>query len=683
MSWRSIILGLFGAAALSAVTYFNDEILKQTMLVGNLMPIAVYGSVILFVLLLNPLLARLHPRLPLSGKELAVAMAVTLAACVVPGSGLMRTFTSSLIMPHHLQRQRSGWQQADIVGQAPEGMLVDITADENRILNGYIQGLATADRQVGVGDLPWSAWRPALQFWLPAILLLWLALLGLSLVLHRQWARHEHLPYPLATFASHLLPGAGSARAALFGQRIFWIGAGAVLFIHGVNYLHAWFPDQMIHIPRSIDFSSLVPMFPTFERGGGGMLGRPVLFFTVAGFAYFLASDVSLSLGVAPFIYLTLVGVLAGYGISVGGGYMSPTPQSFLAGGAFTGMLLAILYTGRHYYARAAAGAFLPAGRTDAPPEARWGVRVFLLALALFVIHIRGTGLPAWLGLLYALGTVMIFVVMARMIAEAGLFFMQPYLFPCVLLWGLFGPQALGPRLMLIMFLLSTVLLADPREAFMPFIVNSLRLADLKDAPLRPVAAWSGAAVLVALMVAIPVTLYLQYNHGAAQASGWATQDVPRFPFEEALRVQQRLEAQEMLDTSLALGTAERIGAARPDARLAVFFGAGLVLVGLFALARLRLSKWPLHPVLFLVWHTYPGRIFAASFLVGWAIKAAVMKYGGAHLHQKLKPLMIGLIAGDMLGGVTAVAFNLSWHLLRTWLLPGLPPPPTFNILAA
>jgi len=94
-----------------------------------------------------------------------------------------------------------------------------------------------------------------------------------------------------------------------------------------------------------------------------------------------------------------------------------------------------------------------------------------------------------------------------------------------------------------------------------------------------------------------------------------------------------------------------------------------------FTAIRLRWPKWPLHPVLFLIWNTYGGRVFAASFLGGWGIKVLVTQYAGASWYQRLKPLMFGLIAGEMLGGLVPIAIGFVY-----WLATGLPPK-VFNIL--
>ena len=65
------------------------------------------------------------------------------------------------------------------------------------------------------------------------------------------------------------------------------------------------------------------------------------------------------------------------------------------------------------------------------------------------------------------------------------------------------------------------------------------------------------------------------------------------------------------------------------------------------------MPRWPLHPILLLIWGVGPASRFVWSFLIGCFLKWAVVKYGGDKAYQKAKPLMIGLIAADMLMGVS------------------------------
>ena len=52
----------------------------------------------------------------------------------------------------------------------------------------------------------------------------------------------------------------------------------------------------------------------------------------------------------------------------------------------------------------------------------------------------------------------------------------------------------------------------------------------------------------------------------------------------------------------------------------------------------------------------------AWSFLIGWAIKTAVSRYGGGKAYQRIKPLMIGIIAGDLAGRFTPMLVGIIFY---------------------
>ena len=119
------------------------------------------------------------------------------------------------------------------------------------------------------------------------------------------------------------------------------------------NYACVWWPENLIPVKTRLDLQPLLKLFPVLQRGGAGGIFSPTLIFTAVGFSYFLATDVSLSLGLAPYLYCLIVGVLAGYGVSAGGGMLRPTLQASFYAGAYFGMFAVLLYTGRHYYQQA------------------------------------------------------------------------------------------------------------------------------------------------------------------------------------------------------------------------------------------------------------------------------------------------------------------------------------------
>jgi hypothetical protein len=52
----------------------------------------------------------------------------------------------------------------------------------------------------------------------------------------------------------------------------------------------------------------------------------------------------------------------------------------------------------------------------------------------------------------------------------------------------------------------------------------------------------------------------------------------------------------------------------------------------------------------------------AFSFGMAWLIKTSVTRYGGGQTYQKLKPAMIGLIAGAMLGAFLPMIIGTAYY---------------------
>jgi hypothetical protein len=657
MTLRAAILGLLGAAFICGFTYYNDCVLHQSLLISDHMPVLIYGALLLFVAVGNPLLRRLHARLVLRPAELALIMALVLSACCVPAFGLMRTFTASLMLPHHHALKEPAWREHEVVKLVPEQMLADVSIDEDATLTAFVQGLSEGNQHIAWGRIPWRAWTRTLAFWLPIVLLLWIGLAALALAIHPQWAQHEQLPYPIAAFADSLLRPRDGVRPLLH-SRLFWLGCGSVWFVYAWNYLQGWFPE-LVPFKLNLNFWPLADLFPTFMQGGGGRLLVVNLRFMPIGFAFFLATEVSFSLGIGPYLWCLVVGLFAGFGIALeSGDYQSLRPASLVNFGAYLGMLLAILYCGRYYYANLLKGAV--GLRGSAGREQVWALRVFLVCAAGFTALLCTAGLDWPLAVGYAFGTIVIFVVISRISAETGLFFIQVSTFPCVVLWGLLGTEALGPRAIAVLCLLSGVLLLDPREALLPYLVNVLRLLEWHRLKLGRSVLLCVAAIVVGLCIAVPVTLYFQYDRGLETVDSW-TQLASSYPFTNALAAKRELAAAGTLAAAESRHGLERFRHLQPNRACLLGFLAGLGLVLLCAAGRVRYTRWPIHPVLFLIWGTYPAWRFAPCFLLGWLLKGLVVRYGGSQLYRLLLPLFTGLIAGEILGYLTGIAAGLTY----------------------
>ena len=107
MTVRSVLTGLVGAVLVCGLTFVNDYVLHQTYMVGNHFPVSVFGA-LLFFLLVNALVARFRRRWAFTGRELAVALGMTLVACCIPSQGLMAILPTAITMPHRFGQTEPG-----------------------------------------------------------------------------------------------------------------------------------------------------------------------------------------------------------------------------------------------------------------------------------------------------------------------------------------------------------------------------------------------------------------------------------------------------------------------------------------------------------------------------------------------------------------------------------------------
>jgi len=664
-TWRAVIIGLCCVVAICGLGYFHDAVLcPGSRLIPHLMPPIVYGGLVLVLLFINPLLSRLKKNWRLGGRELAFIMALALVSCSIPFYGLVHCWPTALMMPHHLNQTQPGWQREGIVELAPKQMLADVESNQDAAVTGYVTGLAEGDRYISPTDVPWSAWARTLAFWTPLALSITIAVIALSLVLHYQWARHEHLPYPIAAFAHSLLAMDGEGES-LFRSRMFRIAALTVFGIHMINYLNAWFPGHLVPIRLRLDFMALTQLLPTIARGGPSrLLFRPGVMFSVIGIAYFFSTEVSFSLAVGPVIVCYVLGVLAGYGITMQGGinYLYESSNAFIYLGGYFGLFLAMLYTGRRFYLTVFKRSLGIATADEAPDSVVWAMRIFLLGTVLFVVQLMFAGLDWLLAVSYAGIAIMVFVVVTRALAETGGFYVGTWIMPAAVILAFLGARALGPETIVIMAMVGVVVMIGPGWAPMPFAVQAVALADMSGIDLGRTLKWLMIAMVLGVAVALPATIYWQYNDGARAASGWAHYTA-RLPFDVALTLQRRLQAQGTLEEAMEMRGIERLGAASPNAEVVAAFAITAVLAIVVSLCRLRFPWWPLHPIVFYFLHSHQIQRLAFSFFLAWLIRAGINKYGGIKVYRALKPAMVGLIAGEVTAAVVPVAVGVVYKL--------------------
>ncbi len=794
MSFRAVILGLTLGLFIACFTYFNDFVMKQTLMIGSFLPVSVFGVTVVLVILVNPLLRLAGSAAPLRAGEIAVIAAIALAACGFPGANFCRYFTTmSAMQPHHAQR-RPVWQSHQVMsylpggshllapGQvrdwpamvdavlagrdgasplgllydratpdvqrtwreaqsdppvkptqmltlthginrvivdpaflgpgAPEtepeqevagrarlaallpGALIDPPAGDHVLVTGHrlepdvTTALVTGrgdDRVIALDAVPWDKWWPTMRLWAGSAVLLGLASLCFVVVVHPQWSQRELLPYPIARFVSELTRPAETAghahpwASAMLRSRLFWIGLSIPVVLHLVNGLNAWFPE-VPRIEMALDFTPLRTLFPNAARSAqSGYVFKPVIMLSVVAFAFFLDRQVSFTVGMANYIFVVIGAAFVANGYAMEYDKFTPNKMNFLRFGAFVGIALMMLYTGRRYYLDVLRGGVGLGTLVTTPRSAVWAARLGAAFTAMSVALLLTSGLSPIIAVLLVFTFGLIWIVMTRIVCETGMFLMAGPFLPLGVWPALIGLEAMGPTQIILMGLAGFILVGDPKEALMGFLATGTQVAcgdrgrggagaqaGTSPGRLAPVL---GAMAVIAMVVSVVVTLGLQYQHGANVSDGYAYEAMPSRPFNDAAHFAANAMTHGELASSVEPGEWSRLGRLEADPAAVAWTIAGVALVIAVSAARLRLPWWPIHPVLFLIWGTWGVGHLGFSFLLGWALKSAIVRTAGLRAFASLSPLMIGVIGGELLAA-------LGWQITGAtyYFITDLPP---------
>ncbi|MEX0745262.1 MAG: DUF6785 family protein [Phycisphaeraceae bacterium] len=532
-----------------------------------------------------------------------------------------------------------------------EGVIVAGRPGTDAVVDMVVQGRDSRDRSM-FAVVPWSTWWPTLRLWGSLALLLGAGSFCLALIVHPQWSRRELLAYPLAQFVAELSRHDGRGVLPDVARcHLFWMGLLTAAGIHLVNGLNAWFPDAPA-IPLHLGLGPLGELFPTASRVTQfGSLLNPYLYLSVIAFAFFLNTTISFSVGIATFAFVAFAATMIAGGVAVENDYFGPSPINLVRFGSYVGMALMIAYVGRRYYTQLT-GRVLGLGQPSevVPTYAVWAGRALLLCAALAVVVLCQAGLDWVLASMFVVLVLLTFLILSRIVAETGLFFVQTWWMPVAVLTGAFGIEAIGPTSYIVLALASTIIVGDPRTALMPYLTNGLQIVERSGTRIRGHTSWPLLAMIViGFFVAGLMTMGLLHDNGISVLDSWSARHLPKLPFDTLATHLGNMHAHETLVAATAGDGMTGLDSLTLAPAACLWILTGAVLVMLTALGRLRLPWWPIHPVLFLVWGTMPASRLAVSFIIGWSIKLAVTKIAGSRGYRRVVPLMVGVIAGEVL----------------------------------
>ena len=621
---RAVLLGL-ALVPLNIVWVHQLEIVWYS---SQPTTISLYFHVIFTLLVLigaNALLRRVRPTWAFRPPEFAVVYVMLAIASSIAGHDQLEILVPTLGESTWFATKENRWQQL-FDQYLPDWLVVK----DQHALRPFYEGAATLYTRAHM-----LGWAKPVAVWTGFIAALFVVTLCINVILRKQWTERERLAYPIAQIPLEIT----DPQFSLWRSRLFWLGFVPAVLIDTLNGFAFLFP-ALPSIPTRVQWLNF-GSWPWTATGGFTVSFYPF----AVGLGYLLPLDLLFS---SWFFYWfwkgqNLLSAVLGYGDRPNFPYV--VEQSC---GGYLGLCIFALYLARRHLAAAARKAV----RGDPAVDDRGEPASYRLALAGLVVGCGGliafataAGVPLWAAAMFFGMYLALSTAVTRMRAELG-----PPAHdlhsggPDSIMPLIFGPRAFGGPT-LAFFSLTWWMNRAFRSQPMPHELEGFYLASRRGLSMRGMTRVMLLTAFVAVVVSFWSLIWAGYHYGWSAKMGVAARVFGREPFD-------RLAS--WLSTP-----------SRPDTGAALAVGVGIAFSLALLILRTTFIWWPLHPVGYAVSSSWSMSLLWMPMLIAWAIKFAVLHFGGLRLYRRGLPFFIGLILGEYAAGGV-------WSLLGVALQRGM-----------
>lgn len=633
---KSVLAGTVCVALVCSLTPYNDFVFSDTSLSAGFLPLSAVLILFALVVVINAPLRRWAPTRAFESGELAIVLLMTLMACSVTNWGLIRFFIPTPVAPFHLGSSDEQFWRAFVKLDLPKWLFPVSSVEKGRtdpVATWFYTHVPRGEKT------PYAAWLMPLAVWGIFAMAMLGTLVAIARLVLPQWATNERLPYPLVQVQSALVqsPKPGFALNELFRDPLLWLGVCGTFAVLIFTCLNAYFPRHVPAIPLKYDLTGVLSEEPfVYLRT---KLKKAMLSFTVVGVTYFIRSRAAFSLW-ATFIVVNLVEVQQG----MRQGEIPPGAWADQHLGASIAFLLGILWIGRRHWKQVLRGAF---GRGDVSQRRTFWAACIGIAIMLGWLCVMGVQIG--MAILIVSFIIAAHLVVARVIAETGLPFYRSGI-GVGQVYSNCPPRWFGGRDIFFACIYTVLGPLTTRDSVATFTQQGLGVCE-NAAPskggsgrLGAVIAWS---LLFGTIVAAATTLHCQYTY----ATPGSTEEKPQRNYFGAEYIPKR-------DVANSFVSFSRGQFPPPAHNPAVHMATGLGITALLEIASLRWAAWPFLPVGYVASHGAFIENAWFSIFVGWLAQLLIVRFGGAGLFQKFKPLFIGIIFGEALAAGAWLLLN-------------------------
>ena len=608
---RSLLVGSLLCTIIAIGAPYGRQIIKGTAMALTSATPAAFFLFFIFLLLVQPLLSACKQSWRLGHGELITVFIMMMVASAIPTKGVTGLLLPIITGTYYYASPENKWAEL-VHPHLPDWLVVkDLEA-----VRGFYEGTG--------GPIPWASWLPPLLAWLIFYASFYLTLICLGVLLRRQWVERERLTYPLAQVPLAMVEECGrpSRSSPFFKNWVMWMGFALPFFLSSLAALGPYLPQI-----GGLNLTATVPFLAP------GVSLRFALNFLLLGLAYFISAGVSFSLWFFYLLHQIQESSIYHMGIRYADdlGRWTEVGMGHQMMGALIVLVSAILWRGRQHFASLLRHSWKRGELLDDSAEImsyRQALVGFVAGLAGMWVWLWQSGIPAWIAPIFLGAGLIIFIGLARIIAETGLPIIKATMIPAGFVVSSVGVPALGVKGMLATGY-TMVWCGDLLVFMMAPLTNALRLSDAV-AGRRRLLFWGIVlAMLIALVLSVWYTIALAYRHGSVNL--------------------QLLQSYAEEPSRFAVAKLE--DPTGPNLSGYLWMGGGGLIMTLLLWARTKLFWWPLHPLGFVVSH---GRVMDGiwfTIFAAWLIKVLILKYGGVAAYRKISPFFLGMVLGQIAAG--------------------------------
>ena len=612
LTLRAIVIGILLCIGFSVVGAIG-ALLRYEIIGTGYLPRGVI-FIMLLLLLINPFIGRFSKSLQLKRSELLTIFCMLSSVAGIAGQEYANHFYLNLAGLVYYSAPGTKWEGA-FVKHIPEWLLPS-TDPRSIVIRYFFEGLPAGT------PIPWMAWLLPLSIWTIYFFLVYTLIALFGALIARQWEERERLLYPLTQVPLELVSGNGVSH--LFLNPLMWLCFAFSASLYLIRGLHAYFPAlPELNLQRQTEV-----LFPSGPLTVFNYM--PVhIYPEMVGISYLLSREVAFSFWFFFLFRKLQQAIRIWLGINI-------EHERFFTMQTIGGYILlatSLLYTSRYHLASILKLALSRAkGESETSvlgsnPVASPRLLVFGIASCFACIWIwyRVAGIDWLYGLLTLLGLLVVSIVVARVVCEAGIFVYSSPFRVNQALFDILGTDRIGAKNTVMLTAVSWVQIRSTATMAMPYFMQCYKLGSVANINRKQLLTAMLLSIYLAILVCHIAYPYIIYTHGVGKLGWW--------PSLSAFNTANLLGNNLFSPRHMTLGDFA-----------ALLFGASFT----WFLVKMRLTflSFPFHPLGFVAWLGWPIDRYWLSIMIGWMIKVAVLRFAGYRAWYELRPAAYGLILG-------------------------------------